>query len=121
MCRRRLRGVPAVNLKSDFPDVTTARKRLIKCIDSALKRDVPLLKIVHGYGSKGCGGTLRVVLRESLLQRRREGKIARFVYGERWHVFDPLARSVLQDHPEYRRDSDFNRFNRGVTIIELLR
>lgn len=112
-------GVRTVNIKFDMPTVDEARKRLIQEIQSARARRCVALKLIHGYGSTGQGGALKVALRKSLARRRKEGVIRSFVPGERWDPFEPQAREILDACPELARDTDLARGNEGVTIILL--
>ena len=114
-----LRKMHTFIIKSGMPSVEEARRRLIAEVKSAQANRLKAIKIVHGYGSTGRGGRLREAIRTSLLYRRRDQQIGRFVYGERWTIFDPSTREFLNDHPEYRRDNDLNRDNPGITIVEV--
>ena len=108
-----------VNLKYDQPSTDKARRRLIDEVDRARREGQAVLKIIHGYGSSGVGGTLQTTIRKSLQHRQREGSVKRFVFGERWNIFDALAQEFLCDHQEFRRDPDLNRYNSGITIVEI--
>jgi hypothetical protein len=62
---------------------------------------------------------LRSALRQSLSQRKRDGKIRGFVAGEEWSIFEDDAREALDRCPELRKDPDLNRQNSGITIVLL--
>jgi Arc/MetJ family transcription regulator len=108
-----------VNIKTDMPLVDDARRRLLDEIKRAKAEGCSAIKLIHGYGSTGVGGALRTALRESLARRRKEGKIRGYIYGEKWDVFEPAARDLLEACPELRRDQDISRSNEGVTFILL--
>jgi len=112
--------VRLLNLELSRPSVDEARRRLLGELEAARRDGVRILKVVHGYGSSGVGGTLRHALRKSLQRRRSEGMVGRVVQGERWGVYDPVAASLLEDFPELRRDHDLGRDNPGITLVELL-
>lgn len=112
-------GLPTVNLKSDQPTLVEARARLDAEISIAKSLGIVALKIVHGYGSSGRGGTLRRGLRESLERRAREGRIRGWIAGEDWEIFHPRSRDVLAEAPGADRDVDLGRGNAGVTIVLL--
>lgn len=94
-----------------------ARKRLVNEINLAKRSGVKAMKVVHGYGSTGKGGALRDALRKSLLRRKKEGVISGYVYGEKWSIFEPDARAILEICPQLRSDPDLDRGNEGVTIV----
>ena len=109
--------VEVVNIKEDMPLVEEARRRLLDAIKSAKARNVPVLKVIHGYGSSGVGGHLRSALRKSLARRRKEGVIKEIIFGEAWSAFDERTRDCLEQHPSLRTDPDLDRSNEGMTIV----
>jgi hypothetical protein len=106
-----------INIKEDMPSVEDARKRLLQEINQARKTGVKALKVIHGYGSTGKGGALRDALRKSLLRRKKEGVISNYVYGEKWSIFEPDVRAILEICPQLRSDPDLDRCNEGMTIV----
>ncbi|MEP7325874.1 MAG: Smr/MutS family protein [Gemmatimonadota bacterium] len=111
--------VLVLNIKASMPTVDEARRRLIQEIQSAKAKGYKAIKLIHGYGSTGQGGALRVALRKSLNLRFKEGVIRSFVAGERWDPFEPVTRGILDSCPELRRDQDLGQGNEGVTIVLL--
>ena len=47
-----------INVKADLPALEEARRLVIEEIKRAKRDGVRVLKIIHGYGSTGKGGTL---------------------------------------------------------------
>ena len=108
-----------INIKDGMPTIDEARRRLIDELTMAKRQGITALKLIHGYGSSGEGGALRVALRKSLSIRKREGRIRSYVAGEKWSIFEDGAREILDHCPDLRRDPDLNRHNNGITIILL--
>jgi len=54
------RAIKTVNLKSDMPLVHQALQRLDRELSLAHKEMTTLLKLIHGYGSTGAGGDIRI-------------------------------------------------------------
>lgn len=108
-----------INLERGFPTVDEARRRLLAEMQAARAQKIRLLKVIHGYGSTGGEGRLCVAIRKSLRLRIKEGKALAIVPGEKFSSDSNEAREVLQRNPSLRRDSDLNRSNPGVTIVEL--
>lgn len=108
-----------VNLETGMPDLDTARRRLIAEIAAARRDRFRLMKLIHGWGSSGKGGTLCTGIRKSLGRRIREGRVACFVTGERFSSDTNEGRELAQRQPSLRKDPDFNRANPGITIVEL--
>ena len=80
--------VMQVNIKADMPSVAGAKQRLIARIVEAQRSGTAVLKVIHGYGSTGLGGKLRVGLRKTLERLAAEGRLRRIVHGEHWDIFD---------------------------------
>ena len=111
--------VRVLTIKTGMPSVLEARARLIAEIAKAKSSGILVLKIIHGYGASGVGGTLKDGIRASLRKRRKEGKIRCFVAGEQWATAEEVARELLEACPELQRDTDLNRYNEGITFVLL--
>jgi hypothetical protein len=108
-----------INLESGKPALDEARRRLLSEMEAARQRGVRVLKVIHGYGSTGAGGTLCAGIRKSLRLRVKEGKALSVIMGERFSTDTQETRELLRRHPSLRRDHDLNRANPGVSIVEL--
>ena len=111
--------IKTVILKEGMPSVEQARARLHGEIQSARKSGVKLLKLVHGYGSTGVGGDLRIALQSTLRQMATKGEIRDCIYGENWRKSDERAWDLLKQLPELKADSDLGKGNKGITIVLL--
>ena len=111
--------VRTCNAEAGRPTVEDARRRLIDEIKRAKRDKVRLLKVIHGYGSSGQGGALRVGLRKSFRLRKKEGVIKDFFPGEDFSIFKPAVLAMLEAVPEAKGDPDLNAANDGVTILWL--
>jgi hypothetical protein len=112
-------AIKTANLKSDLPRVPEALQRLDRELALAQRDKATLLKLVHGYGSSGAGGDIRVAVQKRLLEMVGNGQIRGCIFGENWSKSDDAAWKLLQSHPELKRDSDLGRRNRGITIVLL--
>lgn len=108
-----------VNIKSGMPDVKEARKRLREGLSNAKKQKATAVKIVHGYGSSGVGGALRDAIRKSLTGMRNRKEIKHFIHGELFSYDQKAAQDAIDMCPALNRDSDYNRYNEGITIVIL--
>jgi hypothetical protein len=112
-------AMKTVNLKSDMPLVREALQRLDRELALARQDRTELLKLVHGYGSTGAGGEIRIAVQKRLLELAQNGQIRGCIFGENWSKSDDAAWKLLQSHPELKSDSDLGRRNRGITIVLL--
>ena len=55
--------------------------------------------------------------RRYLEEAAGQGRIALYLPGERFTIFDDTARRALQQYPQLRLDRDLDRENRGVTFV----
>ena len=108
-----------VALKAGMPTVEEARARLKSEIDGARQSGLIALKIIHGYGSSGVGGSLKHAIRKSLRKRVKERQIRSFVGGEEWDIFEERTREILEECPELGKDRDLRGYNEGITIVLL--
>ncbi len=108
-----------INLEDGMPSLPQARSRLRTALEVARRDGLPALKIIHGYGSHGVGGELRIGLQASLATWVREGEIQAFIAGEEWRVSNQDVWKLLNRFPALKRDPDLGRGNKGITIILL--
>ncbi len=108
-----------INLEDDRPTVAQALDRLRLEIRMARRQGVWVLKIIHGFGSTGNGGKIRVAVRRELPALQRRGQIRFFVPGEKLTIFEEDTRQLLRICPDFRRDHDIDRHNNGITIVVL--
>lgn len=108
-----------INVEENLPSLDEARRRLQDELRRARREKIKVLKVIHGYGSTGKGGTLNVGLRKSFKMRKKEGLIRDFIPGEEFSIFNQATMDLLQAMPELRGDSDLNATNEGVTFVIL--
>ena len=108
-----------VNIKSDMPSADDAIKRITYNIKNAGAFGVSAIKIIHGYGSTGKGGIIRIEARKYLERQKKNGSIKDYITGEDFSIFDESTRKAFQVCDALRRDSDLERHNNGITLVIL--
>ena len=111
--------VRTYNVKSDLPSLEEARRLVIAEIRRAKRERIRVLKVIHGWGSTGRGGTLCAGLRRSFKLRKKEGVIRDFFPGEAFTIFNPLVLAMLEEVPELHGDPDLSTTNEGITVVWL--
>lgn len=106
-----------VNIKFDMPTADAAVKRVTYNIHNGRALGAGAIKIIHGYGSSGKGGKIRVEVRRYLEGQKRKGVIRDFIPGEHFSIFDEATRQAFARCGELRQDPDLDRYNNGITII----
>ena len=108
-----------VNIKSGMPTVDEAIRKITYNIKNAKPLGVSAIKFIHGYGSTGKGGGIRIESRKYLERQKARGEIKGFIFGEDFSIFDENTRKAFLVCDELRRDEDLERHNNGVTIVLL--
>jgi hypothetical protein len=112
-------SIKTVNLKPDMPEVREALQRLERELALARSQGVKLLKVIHGYGSTGAGGDIRIAVQKRLYESAQTGEITACIFGENWSKSDDQTWRMLQSRPELKSDPDLGRRNQGITIVLL--
>ena len=102
-----------------MPLVHEALQRLDGELALARQQKCTVLKLIHGYGSTGAGGDIRIAVQKRLYEMAQNGQIRACIYGENWSKSNEEAWKLLQKHPDLKNDSDVGRANRGITIVLL--
>jgi|SRR5689334_253353 hypothetical protein len=102
-----------------MPSVPEALQRLEREIAVARQGKISLLKIVHGYGSSGAGGDIRIAVQKRLRELADGGHIRACIFGENWAKSDDQTWRLLQGQAELKSDPDLGRKNLGITVVLL--
>jgi hypothetical protein len=107
----------AVNLKSGLPTVQEALQRLDRELALARRDRIQVVKLIHGYGSTGAGGDIRIAVQKRLLELVESSQLRGCIFGENWAKSDEVTWRLLQALPELKSDPDLSRSNEGITIV----
>jgi len=72
------------------------------------------IKVVHGYGSHGRGGSTRETVRDWAYQFRQ--RFRGIIPGEDYSIFNPATQKLRQECGQLD-DSDLDKSNLGITIL----
>ena len=111
--------IKTVNLKADRPSVQLALTRLDREIALARGENCAILKLVHGYGSTGEGGDIRIAVQKRLREMADAGEITACIFGENWSKTDDETWRILRAREDLKRDPDLGRQNLGISIVIL--
>jgi hypothetical protein len=109
--------IKVVNLEEGKPTVEQARSRMEHALYQARRAGDQAVKLIHGYGSSGAGGALRVELQKALRRAMEDRSIRAFIAGEDWRISNEATWELLKRFPEWKQDSDLGRNNRGISIV----
>jgi hypothetical protein len=108
-----------VNLEKGMPLAEAAIRRMTFELRNGKALGATAIKFIHGYGSSGKGGKIRIESRRYLESQKRKGLIKFYIEGERFSIFDEETRRAFDLCGELRKDSDLERYNNGITIVVL--
>lgn len=108
-----------VNLERGMPTAQTALNQLALELRRTRSMGYTALKIIHGYGSSGKGGKIRVQARSRLERMKGAGEIRGYIPGEEFSIFNSATLEAFRRCGALRKDPDLERHNNGVTIILL--
>lgn len=81
--------------------------------------NIKMLKIIHGYGSKGVGGKIKEALPQVLNKLKTQKKIEWWVNNSNFGVLSNKYKEYSKKYPEIILDNDLKNFNPGITIVFL--
>lgn len=110
--------IKEINIKEDFPPVDVAVANVEREIEVNKQFGDNIIKIIHGYGSHGVGGLIKIEVRKRLEELKRQRVIVDYIAGERFtetiikslKVGDKIKDILLTDYA-------VNSFNSGMTVI----
>jgi hypothetical protein len=106
-----------VNLELHRPAVPTALSLLEDALHIARDQKYVAVKLIHGYGSSGVGGDIRIAVQKTLAQKLAAKEMRAFIPGEDWRISNQATWDLLKKFPELKQDSDLGRANRGITVV----
>lgn len=105
------------DLKTDMPTVLDAGKRLAESIRDANSKKLKVIKILHGYGSTGKGGKIKIAVRKSLKNRLKKGEIKSYIPGEAFSSLMGFDEEIIKYRDLIRDDFDYMKMNEGITYV----
>ncbi len=116
---RKFTAMKIINLEEGMPRVEEARLRLQHELHLAKRQGHAAVKLIHGYGSSGVGGALRIELQNELARLAEAREINSFIAGENWRISHEHAWALLKRLPQWKHDSDLGKNNKGISIVVL--
>jgi len=110
-------AIRTVNLEAGMPLVREALAQLNRELTLARQQRCPFVKFIHGYGSTGAGGDIRLAIQKRLRELQEQGAIRFCIFGEDWSASDAQTWSLLKSQPTLKADSDLGKRNLGITIV----
>jgi hypothetical protein len=102
-----------------MPTVSEALQHLDRQLARARQSGCGVVKLIHGYGSSGVGGEIRIAAQRRLTEMASRGEIRACIFGESWAKSGEQSWALINARPELKQDHDLGRHNLGITIVVL--
>ncbi len=107
------------NIKKNLPTVDEARRLMDVKIANAKSNGIKIIKIVHGYGSSGKGGKIKIAIGKTLNKKKSDGKIKEWIAGENFSTLDVKTQQMIKIYPKLKNNPDLNNKNNGISLVFL--
>lgn len=105
------------NIEFGYPTCDQALIALKSNVLTERKLGTKTIKIIHGYGSNGTGGKIKVAVQKELKRYVQNGTIRMYCPGEKFDSNHEEGIRIGTRYPQVKGDSDWNRDNNGITVI----
>jgi hypothetical protein len=111
--------VRTINVEDGMPTVEQALTRLERELFRARQSGVRVVRVIHGWGSSGTGGRLRLACRAFFQRELTAGRLRRVVEGDDYSRAANLGRDLQRRCQDLRDSERTDRHNPGITFVEL--
>ncbi len=112
------RTIVTVNLEEGRPFVEEALHRMDRQLYEARTKGIPVVRLIHGYGSSGTGGAIKRAVRKELESALQHGSIKHYVSGEDYQHSE-TGRNLRSRFLELKEDLRTDQGNPGITLVEV--
>ncbi len=112
------RTIVTVNLEEGRPFVKEALHRMGRQLYEAHAKGIPVVRLIHGYGSSGTGGAIKRAVRKELESALQHGSIKHYVSGEDYQHSE-TGRNLRSRFSELKEDLRTDQGNPGITLVEV--
>ena len=106
-----------VNIKEDNPNTDYAMYLLDQEIKYSRAIGNRVIIVIHGYGSHGQGGLIKLAIKSYLPSLKKKHIITDYVFGENWGEYNESKRLICAISPELSINSNVRNINSGVSVV----
>ena len=106
-----------INLEDGMPTVEEAIAHMQIELKKATSTQKHFIKFIHGYGSTGVGGKIRICVLKELAALKAKKIIVDYIPGEDLGPFAFVNHPILEQYRWITKDTDFGKWNQGITIV----
>jgi len=86
-----------------MPTVAEALQLLERELVRSRQAGGKVVKLIHGYGSTGAGGEIRIAVQKRLTEMAIRGEIRACIFGEDWAKSDQQSWALINAHSELKQ------------------
>lgn len=106
--------VREVNLERGFPTVDIALRDMVDQLGTVKRQGMKAVILVHGYGSSGQGGKIKIAVKGKLKESSLSGLVRESCGGEDWI---DKKKQFIDYCPQLRDFESRIKGNLGVTVV----
>ena len=108
-----------IDIKSEKQTVAEAIAQFLVEVDAYKKGGFKVMKVIHGYGSHGVGGAIRLAFLKKCQDLKNCGKIEDFTCCDKWTDKNTVKKIAINYCPDLLADSELYHINSGCSIVIL--
>lgn len=108
-----------VDIKSDYQTVKQAVAQFLIELEAYKKGGYKVLKVIHGYGSHGVGGAIKVDFLKKCEELKRQKQIYDYICCDKWSLSSPAKKVAINYCPDLLADRELFMLNPGCSIVIL--
>ena len=107
-----------INLEAGGPTAEEALERLTQQVRAASEAGIRALIVIHGYGSSGSGGKIKLVVRDALENNYFSDRVDEYYFGESLALCSSGYQAVIKRRASLKQYlSQFKIGNAGMTVL----
>ncbi len=108
-----------IDIKSNQQTVSEAIAQFLVEVDSYKRGGFKVMKVIHGYGSHGIGGAIKVAFLKKCEELKRRGIIENYTCCDKWTEKNIVRRIAVEYCPDLIADRELYLLNAGCSIVIL--
>lgn len=108
-----------IDIKSERQTVDQAIAEFLVEVDSYKKGGFKVMKVIHGYGSHGVGGAIRLAFLKKCKELKSRHIIYDYVSCDNWTEKNTVRKVAVNYCPDLIADKDLHIPNPGCSIVLL--
>lgn len=108
-----------IDIKSERQTVSEAIAQFLLESESYKKGGFKVMKVIHGYGSHGVGGAIKIAFLKKCEELKRQKKIDDYVCCDQWTPKNIVRKIATNYCPDLMADKELYLLNPGCSIVIL--